>query len=438
MKDHHSGIGSYFSFPALVVTTFILISCGGQGDTPDNRITLTNPLDMEKVDEPVVISRDQLIELTGTFPEGMLPVVQNGQDELLASQVDDIDLDGEWDELAFLADIPAGSSLNLTIQYRSEEDIPEFSTRTNIRFGVKQDSEVEHVEELEIMAEELPTPPFARFQMDGPAWENDKVGFRQYIDGRNARDLYGKRTADMVLDPVGLSDEGEIEDNYHELRDWGRDILAVGNSLGIGGLAVLHENEPVRLGITLDDDTHNIERTHYQQISSGPVRSMFTITYEGWQVGDESYDLENRVTIWGGKYLHANDVTIHSDAATDTLVVGLVNINNDKPVEQVVSEDGEWTGILTHDQQTYEKDYYLGMGLILPTDNYLEYREAPNEGSGIIQSYNVLLEASNGESIRYYVTAGWELSDSNFTDRDYFFEYAETEMNHISNPAQVK
>ena len=438
MKTHHFSANTIYSLTAIAVTAFLMISCSGQSDSPDNSITLTNPLDIEKVDEPVLIPRDQLTELIGTIQEGMLPVVQNQEGELLASQVDDVDLDGEWDELAFLADIPAGSSLDVSIQFRPEEDYPEFTTRTNIRFGVKQDSEVEHVQELEILAEELPTPPFARFQMDGPAWENDKVGFRQYIDGRNARDLYGKRTSDMALDPVGLSDEGEIEDNYHVMRDWGRDILAVGNSLGIGGLAILHNDEPVRLGITLNDDTHNIERTHYQQISSGPVRSMFKITYDGWQVGDQSYGLENTVTIWGGKYLHANDVTLHSDATTDTLIVGLVNINNDRPVEERFSEYGAWTGILTHDQQTYDKDYYLGMGLILPSEYYLGYIEAPNEGSGIVQSYNALLEASNGKSFRYYVTAGWELSNSNFTDREYFFEYAETEMNHISNPVQIQ
>lgn len=438
MENRYTFTGNFLFFIFLAVTAFLAISCSNQGDLPDNRITLTNPLDIGKVDEPVVITRDQLAELTGEIPEGLLPVVLTEQGGHLSSQVDDLDLDGEWDELAFLADIPAGSSITVTIEYRSKEEYPEFTQRTNIRFGVKQNSVVENVSELEIMAEELPTPPFARFQMDGPAWENDKVGFRQYIDGRNARDLYGKRTPEMVLDPVGLSDEGEIEDNYHELHDWGRDILAVGNSLGIGGLAVLHNNEPVRLGITLNDDTHNIERTHYQQISNGPVRSMFKVTYEGWQVGDQSYSLENRITIWGGKYLHANDVTIFSEESADTLVVGLVNIFNDQPVEEIVSSNEKWTGILTHDQQTYDKDYFLGMGLILPSARYLEYREAPEEGSGIIQSYNALLEVTETEPIRYYVIAGWELSDSNFTDRRYFFEYAEAEMNHISNPVEVK
>ncbi|WP_445263776.1 DUF4861 family protein [Rhodohalobacter sp. 8-1] len=71
------------------------------------------------------------------------------------------------------------------------------------------------------------------------------------------------------------------------------------------------------------------------------------------------------------------------------------------------------------------------MGLILPSENYIEYKEAPNEESEIIQCRKAHLKASYRKEIHYYVTAGCELSNSNFTDLEYFFEYAETEMNHF-------
>jgi len=32
-------------------------------------------------------------------------------------------------------------------------------------------------------------------QTDGPTWKKDKVGFRHYFDGRNSKDLFGKRGA---------------------------------------------------------------------------------------------------------------------------------------------------------------------------------------------------------------------------------------------------
>ncbi len=42
------------------------------------------------------------------------------------------------------------------------------------------------------------------YQMEGPAWENDIVAFRNYYDARNGIDIYGKRVNEMVLDSVGL------------------------------------------------------------------------------------------------------------------------------------------------------------------------------------------------------------------------------------------
>ena len=79
--------------------------------------------------------------------------------------------------------------------------------------------------------------------------ENDKVGFRLYLDGRNAKDIYGKRTSELVLKDIGLDESGTPVDNYHVLRDWGRDILQVGNSLGAGGLALFENDSLHRLGI---------------------------------------------------------------------------------------------------------------------------------------------------------------------------------------------
>lgn len=37
------------------------------------------------------------------------------------------------------------------------------------------------------------------FQMDGPARENDKGGFRLYFDGRNAKDMFAKRQPKLEI-----------------------------------------------------------------------------------------------------------------------------------------------------------------------------------------------------------------------------------------------
>ena len=43
----------------------------------------------------------------------------------------------------------------------------------------------------------------------------------------------------MSPENVGINADGAVEDNYHVMADWGRDILAVGNSVGLGGYALI-------------------------------------------------------------------------------------------------------------------------------------------------------------------------------------------------------
>lgn len=424
----------YTTYLSLFVSfSIVLSSCNSNSDN----LVITNTSDLDRTDEPIVISKDLILHKTGTDIDDMLPVVYY-HDELIPSQVDDIDLDGSWDELAFTLSLFANESKKVSIQYVKSAEYPSFSDRTNVRFGVKNNAGVvENLTQLTIEANEVPTEPFARFQMDGPAWENDKIGFRQYIDGRNARDLYGKKLPAMALDTVGISDSGGLEDNYHVMLPWGRDILAVGNSLGLGGIGILHKNQPVRVGVRLDDERNNVEFTNYQLITEGPVRSIFKITYAGWEVGENELSLENTVTIWAGQYGYKNNIQLISNAASDTVIVGLVNIHNDNP-PVLNKENPEYTLFSTFDKQTYDKEFYLGMALALPANNYLSYERSPDSGEGILNTYMNFIELSKEKAFEYYVFAGWELSTDSFTDPVSFQDYITESVQKLSKPVTIE
>lgn len=420
---------TYLSFAAFL----FLISC----NTDSNTFVITNHSEFDRSDEPIVINRGEVTDKTGPRNNNMLPVVYHNNN-MIPSQADDIDQDGSWDELAFTLNLAAHESKTVSIRYIESSEYPAFPARTNIRFGVKNsDGVVENLTELTIAADEVPTEPFARFQMDGPAWENDKIGFRQYIDGRNARDLYGKKLSAMALDTVGISPSGGLEDNYHVMLPWGRDILAVGNSLGLGGVGILNNGQPVRVGVRLDDERNNVDFTTYKLIKEGPVRSIFTLNYNGWKVGEQKLSLENTVTIWAGNYGYKNSINLTSNAAADTLLVGLVNIHNDNP-PILNKENPEYTLFSTFDKQTYDKEFYLGMALALPADKYLSYERSPDEGEGILNTYLNLIELTEEKSFEYYVFAGWELSTDSFTNPEYFQDYIIHSAQKLSNPVTIE
>ncbi|MEM9888094.1 MAG: DUF4861 family protein [Bacteroidota bacterium] len=83
---------------------------------------------------------------------------------------------------------------------------------------------------------------------EGPVLENDKIAYRFYMDSRHRFDIYGKTTPNLVMDTVGW--------DYHDIMDWGSDILKVGNSLGIGSPAIYLDGEIITFS---DFEAHQVE-----------------------------------------------------------------------------------------------------------------------------------------------------------------------------------
>lgn len=418
----------------IIILSFALLATCDKANTS---FLIVNDSELHRDHEPITISKTQLVEKSGSVSENVLPVVYN-KGNIIPSQVDDMNMDGSWDELAFTLSIPANSTETVSIQFVDQSKYPVFESLTNVRFGINEKQGViENRTTLTIKADEVPTEPFARFQMDGPAWENDKIGFRQYIDGRNAIDLYGKRLPTMALDTVGISDSGGLEDNYHVMLPWGRDILAVGNSLGLGGIAILNDGEAIRLGVRLDDERNNIETTTYQLVTEGPVRSVFTIDYKNWEAGSGKFDLKNTVSIWAGDYGYSNQIELLSDNPSDTMIVGLTNIHNNNP-PILYKDNPAYTLFHTFDKQTYDKEFYLGMALAFPADKFISYKESPDQGEGITNTYLNFIELSDVKSFEYHVFAGWELSVDAFTSPESFQDYIVNATQRLSTPVMIK
>jgi len=398
----------------------------------DGSFFLSNETSINRADEPIVLTREILKLHTAEWPAGLSPVIYDSADKVIPQQHDDIDGDGEWDEIAFTAEIPANTKKQFSIKFTELSVLPAFDNRTNVRFGIKNEKgEVEPVTEYSLPAKSLPRGDNKIFQMDGPAWENDLVGYRHYFDGRNTRDLFGKTTRAMVLDEVGLQ-EGEIFDNYHVLNDWGRDVLSVGNSIGLGGIGAWYNGEARRIGVTLNDSTNNVAKTDYKLIVEGPVRSIFEINYNEWQLGEATFNASNKITIWAGQYGFKGEVAFEENAP-DTIIVGLVNSNNNQPMFPA-EPIGDWIPVATHDKQTYDNEYWLGMALIVPANKFLSCEESGPESQSVSTSFNALIENNSNTPFHYYTLSGWELTDDGFAKRDFFEEFLQKEVKKIDEP----
>jgi hypothetical protein len=416
----------------IYILCALLVSFSSCQEKAATTIVLQNPINKERVDESFKLSRAELKAAS----ESLVPVVKKLDGTYVPCQVDDIDRDGVWDELAFVYTLKGEEKVELMVEWVSVSDYPVFERRTNIRYGKM--TSPGHVEELAFDMHgkhNLPRSVNYPYQMDGPAWENDKIAFRHYFDGRNCRDLFGKRISEMVLDTVGIRADGYPDNTYQVLREWGCDILSAANSFGLGGLALQLPDTLVRMGVESKDTVDIIDSSHFEIITEGPVRSMFRLDFIGWDVLGTKIDVYETVTIWAGKQGHEEDIRISPLPENAVLVTGIVANNNTKePVEK--QYDGKWISMITHDKQTVNKDYELGMALLIPQEQLIETFHTPDTGSGILKTWCAKLKPGE-KGYHYQVYAGWELGVDSFSEREDFIRLIDTYADHLNHPVII-
>lgn len=372
------------------------------------------------------------------YPAGnYYPVIIGPAGDTIASQLDDINGDNAWDQLFFVANLPAGKQVIFKLSWSKKE--PAYTKRTSIRFGVRKsfNSRVEPATADTFYPNQLPAVMgYQRYQTDGPTWENDKVGFRQYLDGRNSIDVFGKKTAGITPENVGINKAGVTEPDYSNMQDWGTDILHVGNSAGLGAFSLLIDDSLARLGVTEKDPLNNVDSTIFHIVTEGPVHSIMQFNYRGWRPLNRNYNVQQTTSIWPGIYAFENEISFDKLSGDETVVVGLVNSRTEQKLTEIMLND-KWVVLLTHDKQTVNKEWWLGMALILPKENYAGYLEAPKTGS-ISTTYLGKLKLQNNKPLTYFAVAGWELSDAGFSDAAYFKNYVTNLVHQLTATVAVK
>ncbi|HEX8015754.1 MAG TPA: DUF4861 domain-containing protein [Flavobacterium sp.] len=417
---------------SIALSAMVFISCKAQ-KSQSLKIVLTNNADLELPQKAVSIKRSTL-KIKGV--EKSFPIVLQNSDTIPA-QVNDLDGDGKWDELFFVADFPAKEKKTLELKWSNTD--PKYTVKTSARFG-KREAEnlpVQPATEEVLLANQVYKKlGFQKYQTDGPTWENDKVGFRHYLDGRNCKDVFGKKTPGITPENVGISSTGAVEDNYHQMHDWGRDIFPVGTSAGLGGYGLIVGNEINRLGILINDTINNVEKTIFKIVSEGPVNSVLSYKYQNWEASGNKYQVQETASIWPGMYGYKNTVSLNGLKGNETLVIALSNINNQNPLQ--VIDSGDYVCFIQHDKLTYERQWILGTAIIIPKANYKGYIEAPKTGK-LTNSYLIKVSTKNNQPISYYPVAGWELSaDPNFKDSAYFSNYVTTLAKQLSAKIKIE
>lgn len=256
------------------------------------------------------------------------------------------------------------------------------------------------------------------FRYEGPGWESDKVGYRLYLDQRNAIDVFGKKTDDLIL--IGVGQDGF--DSYHEMQSWGMDIMKVGNSLGLGSIGMWADTSAVR-----------VEKTDSVlcEINDGPLSSSIGVNYYGWKTPKDTVDLSSWLFIHAGTRLTLNSVNVH-DRDDVKISTGIVKDKNTK-VFKSEGDDSSFGYIATYGKQSLNNDN-LGLVVTFSHDSFAGFHE--DAFSNVVE----LKEASGPSSpgtIDYYFGAAWELEPNGITNEKDFMRWVERSARELANPVNV-
>ncbi|MGZ3922279.1 MAG: DUF4861 domain-containing protein [Flavisolibacter sp.] len=393
-------------------------------------VTITNPGNIDRKDELIVFTRSQLEKKLG--PIDKFIKVKAGGKQLIA-QHDDITGDGKWDEVSILYSFKPNEKLKFHIAKTNTSNSGTTTQRAHVRLIKKNpgDSWGKSItkEEMPLRnpATDFSKQPLPLYLTEGPAWENDKVGFRLYFDVRNGKDIWGKRTPRMVLDSVGTT----VKPTYHDLHDWGMDVLHVGKSLGAGALALL-------VPLSQDKDTlirlggENVQHTIYKQLADGPLRGIFQITYD-WTVNGKPVRITEQTSIWGGQYFYESRVWVSGAPKGAGLVSGIASFYDNVFRAYQLNK----TNILfSYGQQSENKDY-LGMAILVPSNNFSFAGSAPNANSEILNTWLATQDIKDGSPCVFRFIAAWEKSDPRFSQLKLFKSFVDNEAEKMGNELLV-
>ncbi|HUO97162.1 MAG TPA: glycoside hydrolase family 88 protein [Rhizomicrobium sp.] len=249
------------------------------------------------------------------------------------------------------------------------------------------------------------------FPIEGAGWESDRVGYRVYLDKRNAVDVYGKKLPDPVLDRIGQAGQP----SYHDEAAWGMDIWHVGDSLGAGGLGVLRAGMATQIG--------DMKIMTALVAARGPVLAGLHVDCDGWLMNGKPETISADYTIGAGSRLSLNSAA----APGVPLVAGFGKYPDTDFFASPKASRG-WGYMASWGRQSENGKDDVGVALFYPV---AEIARTGDDG----RSYYVVFK--HPARARYAFAAAWSKEGHGLPDEASFRAWVTRTAAELSNPVTV-
>jgi len=363
-------------------------------------ITVTNSLPMDREFETIDLTQKILDFPTGVKLEDCV-IKEIGSNTLLTTQTVDNDGDGAMDVLLFQPKIKASSHKDFEILI-SENPSKEATVSCYSRFVPER--------------------------TDDYAWENNKVAFRTYgpVAQKMVEDKIPGGTLTSGIDAWLKRVEYPIINKwyekatngtgtYHKDTGEGLDNFHVGDSRGVGGIAVKVDSKYY----------YSKNFISWKTITTGPLRTSFILTYANWDAKGNKITESKLISLDYGSYLSRFEISI---TGTKSVAAGLT-LHDKKGTIGTNTKEGwisYWEPI---------DDSEIGIGIVTPKNTLTSFDYHVTNEKDLSNLYGNI-EVKNNKAI-YYAGFGWKKGSPFQTEKEWE-AYLSTFAKKINNPLLVK
>lgn len=403
----------------LTISAVLAAVVAAQAADKTLTVTVTNPSKTERKAVPVVIEVDDDVRSALVTLDG----------KEIPYQLDDLDDDGEFDELAFVTDMAKKEKQTFTVTLSEQGEPRKYENRTYGYLGIRDRSE-KNQKHQRITSVTFPkdTNPYNYIFPHGAVMENDMVGFRVYADHRQSLDYYGHRNYKMDIAETAFYTTQEQRD-----KGYGEDVLYTGSTYGCGALHGWDGKKSVMF--------ENVRNRTQTVVCEGPVRTILDITNRAWQPyeGCKPVDIRTRYILYYGHRDVEVQVDFSRDVADIPLSTGIVDIvEGSTEFSDKAGLRGDWGRACAGNNPKVYDTITVGLGIFVPKQYYKADSHFTDGKDRLPNQAYVQVVGTKDDDMHYWFTCTCDIETFGFKDKEAWFKYLKEWKKELEAPAAIK
>jgi hypothetical protein len=320
-------------------------------------IEIRNPGPTVLENHPLVVRIDEIRKAVPDFNPLNCALGAGGEKRIIPHQADDLDGDGKPDELAFVATLAPGANAIVCYYSPKGRRTMSFPVKTSARMAWEQ-------------------------QNANIGWESNAGSYRLYygqIEG------FGKLYEYLIL-PALTADY-----TYHDITEWGMDILHVGAASGLGGISLWEGDARIP---AMNPENKGDVRIDRKVLATGPVRGLVRVDLSNIRSAKGEHRVTLILSAFADNTFSRQDITIDSPGGAIVYSPGIEKLAGDS----VTLEPSK--GFLAAWGPGAPGAGEIGLGLIFDPAEYAGFTE------NALDRY-AKLKIPAGQTRTHWILAGW-------------------------------